>query len=57
LRGGVFEARVDAAMYYINNMELTPDSVDAVNQFGLELAPGSTRPTTARVPRVPSIIR
>lgn len=40
LRGGVFEARVDAAMYYINNMELTPDSVDPVNQFGLELAPG-----------------
>lgn len=40
LRGGVFEARIDAAMYYINNMELTPDSVDPVNQFGLELAPG-----------------
>jgi hypothetical protein len=40
LRGGVFEARVDAAMYYVNNMDLTPDSVDPVNQFGLELAPG-----------------
>jgi hypothetical protein len=40
LRGGVFEARVDAAMYYVNNMELAPDTVDPVNQFGLELAPG-----------------
>lgn len=40
LRGGVFEARIDAAMYYINNFELTPESVDPVEQFGLELAPG-----------------
>ena len=40
LRGGLFEARVDAAMYYVSNLELTPDSVDPVDQFGLELAPG-----------------
>ena len=40
LRGGVFEARIDTAAYYIQNFELTPDSQDPVDQFGLELAPG-----------------
>lgn len=40
LRGGVFEARVDAATYYVQNFELTPDSQNPVDQFGLELAPG-----------------
>lgn len=40
LRGGVFEARIDTAAYYVSNMELAPDSVDPVDQFGLELAPG-----------------
>ena len=40
LRGGLFEARIDAATYYIQNFELTPDSQNPVDQFGLELAPG-----------------
>jgi len=40
LRGGLFEARIDAATYYVQNFELTPDSQKPVDQFGLELAPG-----------------
>lgn len=39
-RGGVVELRVDAAAYYVDNMDLAPDTVEPVNQAGLELAPG-----------------
>ena len=40
LRGGLVELRVDAAAYYVANMDLVSPPADEVNQAGLELAPG-----------------
>jgi hypothetical protein len=39
-RGGVFQPRVEAAIQYVNNINLAENSRDEVNASGLELAPG-----------------
>jgi len=40
LRGGLFEPRIEAALYFVNNIELTDVPADEVDLAGVEAAPG-----------------